>query len=143
MTAKSKAKFGGAQPGAGRPGHEPTAKDREYVKGLCGLGVPDYEIAKMVGVSMPTLRKYYWQELETGHLITNSNVAKTLYKVATDPTNPKCVTAAIFWLKARAGWREAQAVEPLGKKDMAQMEAETSHQGTSWDALLPTPHSVQ
>lgn len=101
---------------------------------MSAMGVPDYDIAKIIGVSEPTMRKHFWQELEVGHIEANAKVAGTLFRTATDPSNPKSVTAAIFWLKARAGWRE-DAPAP-GKKEQVAALAQTAEAGTSWDGLL-------
>jgi hypothetical protein len=121
----------------GRPAYEPSEKDRAQVSALTAMGIPDYDIAKVMQISEPTLRKYYFRELEIGHISANSKVAQTLYKTATDPSNPKSVTAAIFWLKARAGWKEDSGMPAMGKKEIQQEEARINHKGTGWDDLLP------
>ena len=134
-------KFGGAQEGAGRPSKEPTDEQRRMVESMSGLGVPDYNIAKVMGMSEPTLRKHFHDELEVGHIKSNFQVAQTLYKAATDVDHPKHVTAAIFWLKARAGWREAQ-VDEVGKKQIQAENARVSHNGTEWENLLTVDAEV-
>jgi hypothetical protein len=120
----------------GRPAYEPSEKDRAQVSALTAMGIPDYDIAKVMQISEPTLRKYYFRELEIGHISANSKVAQTLYKTATDPSNPKSVTAAIFWLKARAGWKEDSGMAAMGKKEIQHEEAKTNHKGTEWGDLL-------
>jgi hypothetical protein len=60
-------------------------------------------------------------------------VAHSLFKQATDQTKPN-VSAAIFWLKCRAGWREDP--DQPGKKEQARVAATTAGDGTSWDGLL-------
>ena len=89
----------------GRPAYEADEKTRAQVKMLAAMGVPDYDIAKVIGVSSPTLRKHYMAELETGHIEANAQVAQSLFKQATNKDKPN-VSAAIFWLKCRAEWRE-------------------------------------
>jgi hypothetical protein len=121
----------------GRPAYEPSEKDKAQVSALTAMGIPDYDIAKVMQISEPTLRKYYFRELEIGHISANSKVAQTLYKTATDPSNPKSVTAAIFWLKARAGWKEDSGMAAMGKKEIQHEEAKTNHKGTEWGDLLP------
>jgi hypothetical protein len=121
----------------GRPAYEPSEKDKAQVSVLTAMGIPDYDIAKVMQISEPTLRKYYFRELEIGHISANSKVAQTLYKTATDPSNPKSVTAAIFWLKARAGWKEDSGMAAMGKKEIQHEEAKTNHKGTEWGDLLP------
>lgn len=118
----------------GRPSYEPSEKDRAQVKMLSGMGVPDYDIAKVMQLSAPTLRKYFAHELEIGHIEANARVAQSLFKQATDATKPN-VTAAIFWLKTRARWTEAQPGD-VGKKEQVAAFAQTAEQGTTWDGLL-------
>lgn len=118
----------------GRPAYQPTEKDRAQVRMLSGMGVPDYDIAKVMQISAPTLRKYFAHELEVGHIEANAQVARSLYKQATDPVKPN-VTAAIFWLKTRARWTEAQP-DDVGKKEQVAAIAQTAQQGTTWDGLL-------
>jgi hypothetical protein len=87
-------------------------------------------------VSLPTLRKYYFRELEVGHIESTAKVAQSLFKQATDPVKPN-VAAGIFWMKCRAGWRE-DAGEALGKKEQRQAAAEVAGEGTQWgDDLRP------
>lgn len=121
---------------AGRPPYEPTEKDRAQVKTMAAMGIPDYDIAKVMNLSSPTIRKYFWTELETGHIEANAKVAQSLFKQATDPTNPKSATCCIFWLKCRAGWREEDNREPLGKKEQQATLAQSAEDGTTWDGLL-------
>jgi hypothetical protein len=115
VTAKKPAAKKPAAKKMGRPAYKPTDKEREQVKMLSAMGVPDYDIAKVLSVSEPTLRKYYAQELETGHIQANAQVAQSLFRQATDKAKPN-VVAGIFWMKTRGGWKEAQSTEP-GKKD--------------------------
>jgi hypothetical protein len=127
--------------GKGRPSFTPTDEQRRMVESMTGLGVPDYEVAKVMSISLPTLRKYFHEQLEVGHIKSNFQVAQTLYKVATDIDHPRHVTAAIFWLKARAGWREAQ-VDEVGKKQIQADNARVSHNGTEWENLLTVDAEV-
>lgn len=85
--------------------HKPTAETRSTVAALASFGVTSAEIAAQLGISQPTLRKYYRPELDTGAVAANAKVAGTLYKLATGGN----VTAAIFWLKCRARWHEKDA----------------------------------
>jgi len=82
--------------------HEPTDKLRSEVELLSGLGLRQEDICRVVGVSLPTLHKYYREELDLGMAKANANVARALYRQAIDEGN---TTAMIFWLKCRAGWR--------------------------------------
>lgn len=118
----------------GRPAYKPDDKTRAQVKMLAAMGVPDYDIAKVVGVSGPTLRKHFMAELETGHITANAQVAQSLFNQATNKEKPN-VAAAIFWLKCRAQWREDGREEP-GKKEAREVLSRVADKGTEWDGLL-------
>ena len=67
----------------------------------------------MVGIDAKTLRKHYRHELDHGHTKANAKVAENLYRKATGEGR-EAVTAAIFWLKARARWKEVSVHEHGG-----------------------------
>jgi hypothetical protein len=85
-----------------RKPHGPTDETKTQVKALAGFGVREDEIALYIGIDPKTLRKYYRNELDTGHIHANAAIARSLYSQATTGST----SAAIFWLKSRAGWRE-------------------------------------
>lgn len=89
----------------GRPAHKPTDANRKQVETLAGFGITEDDIAMSLEISKPTLIKHYRRELDMGHIKANSAVAQSLYKKATGE-GASAVTAAIFWLKTRAGWKE-------------------------------------
>ncbi len=119
----------------GRTPFAPTDKDRATVKSMSAFGVPTDDIAKVLSISPKTLRKYFWQELELGYIEANAKVAQSLFRKATGDTN-QSVQAAIFWLKARAGWRDKSPDEIVGKKEQADITARTAERGTDWERLL-------
>ena len=98
------------------------------------MGLTQEEIASVMQLSEPTLRKHYWVEMQTGRVEAKVKVAQSLFRMATNPDKPN-VVAAIFWLKAQGGWRDSDA-EQGGKKAQTESEARTAHQGTQWDSLL-------
>src|SRR5688500_9198074 len=98
-----------------RKPHLPTDPSRQMVKGLIGCGFKVDDVAKMLAIDPKTLRKHYPAELDTGHLTANAAVAQSLFKKATAGTGKDSVTAAIFWLKARAGWRDKIDIEHSGE----------------------------
>lgn len=112
--------------------HNPDNKTRAQVKMLAAMGVPDYDIVKVIGISGPTMRKYYAQELETGHIEANAQVAQSLFKQATNPDKPNA-TACIFWLKARAGWTD---VPEMGKKELAGELSRIAAQDSEWAKII-------
>ncbi|MEY3773876.1 MAG: hypothetical protein RLZZ129_656 [Verrucomicrobiota bacterium] len=97
----------------GRPAHQPTEAGRKQVESMAGYGIPADDIAMSLEISKPTLIKHYRRELDMGHIKANSAVAQSLYKKATGE-GASAVTAAIFWLKTRAGWKETVVNEHSG-----------------------------
>ncbi len=81
---------------------------RRMVEVMTGVGVPEVDIAKVLGIDLATLRMHHPIELETGQIVANARVVESLYRKAVGD-GPQSVTAAMFWLKTRAGWREADA----------------------------------
>lgn len=90
--------------------HKPTTEMRAQVEALSGYGVRQDEIALYLGIDPKTLRNYYRDQLDKGTTKANVAVARSLHKQAVDGN----VAASIFWLKARAGWREKQEIELSG-----------------------------
>src|SRR4028119_401023 len=82
---------------------EATEEQRRTVRAMAGYGVPHDDIATLLEVDPKTLRKHFRRELDRGSIEATAKVAQTLFGMATSGQN---VAAAIFWMKARAGWRE-------------------------------------
>ena len=93
-----------------RPSHQPDSTTRRQVEAMAAYGVPEADIARVVGIDPKTLRKHYRDELDTGQIKANSKVAESLFRKATGE-GPQSVTAAIFWLKTRARWKETVVSE--------------------------------
>ena len=90
---------------AGRPSHVPTDETRNLVESLSGFGIPQDEIARLVGIDPKTLRFHYGDQIELGSIKATAKVAQNLFTMACKPTR-EGLSAAIFWLKVRAGWSE-------------------------------------
>jgi hypothetical protein len=101
---------GGGKVGHGSGGIIPL---RAAQKVAAPRRVPETDIAGVIGIDPKTLRRHYRDELKHGHAKANVRVAESLYRKAT--SDAQSVTAAIFWLKTRAGWKETsvQEVEPI------------------------------
>ena len=80
---------------------------REKVRHLAGIGVPQDDIAKIIGCAPKTLRKRCRDDLDSGVAEANALVSGYLF------ANAKAgnVAAQIFWLKTRARWRERAVPE--------------------------------
>lgn len=96
----------------GRPEHKPTDQDRASVKAMASYGVPEREICVVIGIDAKTLRKHYRDELDKAHIEANTKVAQSLYDQAVKSGN---VSAAIWWTKARMGWKETARQELTGE----------------------------
>lgn len=103
--------------GRGRPVFVPTKDQRTQVKIQAGCGMPHEMIAAQImnpatlaPIDDKTLRKAFRAELDGGKAAANGLVAQSLFKKATG-SGPQSVTAAIFWLKAQAGWKDRTHIE--------------------------------
>ena len=80
---------------------------------MAAYGVAEDDIARVLAIDPKTLRKHYRDELATGHVKANTKIAESLYRKALGD-GPQSVTAAIFWLKTRARWKETTVQELSG-----------------------------
>jgi len=94
----------------GRRAHRPDPVSRRQVEAMAAYGVPEADIATVIGIDPKTLRRHYRQELDTGQIKANSKVAENLFRKATGDGR-EAVIAAIFWLKTRAHWKETVEAE--------------------------------
>lgn len=90
----------------------PTDEQRRTIRAMAAFGVPQDAIAVHFSLDPKTLRKHFRSELDRGSVEANVKVAQSLFNMATAGNN---VAAAIFWMKARAGWREKNDLEITGK----------------------------
>jgi hypothetical protein len=94
-------------------------------------------IARVLAIDPKTLRRHFREELDTRMIKANARVAESLFRTALKGGR-EGTTAAIFWLKALAGWAEYRPPRerPLGKKEAALLAAETAGARTGWEDLL-------
>lgn len=113
-TPEKKRKFGGPQPGSGRPAFVPTPEERELVAKLSGLGLPQNQIRMLVrgGIALETLLEHFRVELDEGKAKTGWDIANALYSKAMKGD----VTAMIWWTKTQMRWSETQKIEVTGKE---------------------------
>jgi hypothetical protein len=76
------------------------------------------------------MRKHYRDELDTGHIKATAKVAEILFRKATTDGS-QAVTAAIFWLKTRGGWRETPQDHRVGIVDLTQLSDAEHDRGAS------------
>ena len=85
------------------PKHQVTDLQRKQIKAMAAMGLGHVAISRLVELNRNTLYKYYRRELDIGADEANLAVARSLFDMATKEHVP---AAAIFWMKARAGWKD-------------------------------------
>src|SRR3954462_14590270 len=66
----------------GRRAHKPDPAQRRQVEAMAAYGIPEPNIARVVGVDPKTLRKHYRDELDMGETKANAQVAGFLFNSA-------------------------------------------------------------
>ena len=115
--------------------HVPTTEIRREVETLASYGIPEENIARVVGLGRSTLRTRYKDELELGQDKANAQVAGFLFMAAKNGSVP----AMMFWLKCRARWsepRDPAAAMPFGKKEAAANAAQQLDINSPFDRVI-------
>ena len=97
----------------GRPPHEPNETSRNKVKTCAAVGIAQQDIARLLNVSINTLRKHYLDELETGSIEANASIGGTIFQKA-KAGDTACL---IWWTKSRMRWSEKTEIEHSGQID--------------------------
>lgn len=108
------------KPKPGTP-HAPTEQSRELAQTLSGYGIPQQQIALLIGISLPTLHDHYRDDLDIGMANANSKIAGTLFNQAMNGNT----AALIFWSKARMGWSEKQDITISGGEKPLEVSVQT------------------
>lgn len=118
--------------------HVPTAKSRQGVMYAAGLGLSQEAIAKVIGISIATLRSHYEEELESAQAVMMNDIQANLYNIARDPRHKGTVQAGIFLLGKLGGemYREKKAVELTGPDGKP---LQIDHQTKTIDPTLLNP----
>jgi hypothetical protein len=95
----------------------PSDEQRRTVRAMAGYGAPRSSIAAYLRIDVPRLNALLGAELDQAEADANTKVAQALFQMATRQNN---VAAAIFWMKARGGWREKHDVEATVKGEVQQ-----------------------
>lgn len=105
--------------------HVKDAKSSLLVKTLALSGVTQAVCAKAMDISVDTIQKHYKEEWTEGAVIATAKVAANLYQHAISK-DPRCLSAAIFWMKTRGGWKENQVIEANISVPVLQLVAASS-----------------
>ena len=93
-----------------------TDDQRRMARVMAGMGVARRQIAKYLGLEEAVLAAMLGDELDQAEVDANTKVAKALFTMATQKNN---VATAIFWMKARGGWREKIEIRPMVEPDLS------------------------
>ena len=85
-----------------------SPEQHRTARAMAGYGAPRASIASYLRMDVRRLNELLGAELEQAEAEANTKVAQALFRMATKQNN---VAAAIFWMKARGGWREKHEVE--------------------------------
>jgi len=98
----------------GRPPYQVNEKDRAIVRSMAPFINHD-DIARVIGISDETMRKYYREELDSAKVRADAAVGQSLLMQAVGGTEQnwrEAVPAAtIFYAKTRMGWKETIGLE--------------------------------
>jgi hypothetical protein len=83
---------------------------RADVRRFAEIGTPYTIIARIMGMSVATLKRRCRAELDAGIEVANARIALTLFETAMNGNT----TAMLWWEKTRSGRREGSASDPLG-----------------------------
>lgn len=72
-----------------RPAHKPDPVTRRQVEAMAAYGVPEVDIARVLGIDPKTLRKHYREELDTSGIKATAKVAEFLFRKATSVSPPQ------------------------------------------------------
>ena len=97
------------------------------VEAMAGYGIPASDIATALDIERWMLERDYKAELAGAAIKANSKVAENLYRKATGDGR-EAVTAAIFWLKTRAGWKETSVHELRDERPLSAWSDEELNQ---------------
>lgn len=122
--------------------HEPTDQAREICEALAGFGIPQDKIAQVLRITKPTLELHYRAELDRGAASVEAQLVGNLLRLAKG-TDGTALKAIMFTLQCRFGWTpyapapvDITPQERIGKKEQANIEAQTAHEESSWAQLV-------
>lgn len=111
------------------------------VEALSGFAIPTAKIADVLNISEPTLFKHYGDEMRRGAAVVEAKLAGNLLRLA-GGSDGTALKATIFSLQTRFGWSayvprpQEEKQVPLGKKEQADLVAQTAHEESDWGTLV-------
>lgn len=120
----------------GRPAYRATAEKRERVEILVAAGMSEEEIAPIIGIAVNTLRKHFAAALQTGRAKRRGVIIEAMYRAGA--AGNVSAQKAFVQLTDLSPPGVAKAAKPAkrGKKEEAQIAAETAADETGWNGLV-------
>lgn len=117
--------------------HIPTPYTRRQVELMVAYGIPHEAMAHIIGVkSKTTLEKHYADEIKHGASRANVIAAHRLFGMMNQTEDMRtALSATIFWLKTRGGWRETTSVIHSGNIQHEHEHRAISHEERAIRAL--------
>jgi len=84
----------------------PSQEQRDEVRRLAATGAVDSDISAQLDIPEKKLRKLFRSELRKGAAAANQQALDKLHDFVSSGDN---LSAIIFWLKAKCGWRDTGA----------------------------------
>lgn len=102
--------------------HSPTEETRRQVEMMAACGLTSEQIYKCMGQpgTLYSFERLYRQEIDLGALRAVGQIGGTVLSIAIDRNHDQCMQAAMFFLRARGGWRDVRKVETDTKADLPQ-----------------------
>src|SRR3712207_1509401 len=119
----------------GRPTFEVTPALQRQVEELVSCGMAEQEIAGAIGCSRPTLRAHFRDQLKSGRAKRRAEVVRLLFASARRG-NVSAQKKLVEMTGIAATARPAPKPKRLGKKEQAELEAQTAAEGTTWAELV-------
>lgn len=92
--------------------HRYDPKIASVIFALSSGGVPSSGVIYTVGLTWPTILKFYREALHAGRAMAEKKIAEKMFTLALKADSEQVqFQASKFWLSARAGWKETSAVE--------------------------------
>lgn len=134
----------------------PTQEQREVVMNGVAIGVPHAKIARVLNITVQTMKRHFKDEMETGKTMADMRIGGTIYRGANGSPavyddNGNLIRAEqrpipsllIWWSKVRMGWKEPAAERLIGGIPDAPIQQETKALVANIDLTEPEKYSEQ
>lgn len=98
----------------GRPPYQANEQTKAQIGLMAAAGLTRHAIYTMLGIDKKTFTKYHEEDYQMGLDRMVSSVAARIYRKAIS-NDSDALSAGMFLLKMRAGWKEAKHLEVTGK----------------------------